>query len=113
MPRPRRTSAPRHLRGPTRQWYANVCESYELEPHHLRLLQLAGEAWDRACEAREALAEHDLVFSDRFGQPHARPEVAVERDARLAFARLVRELDLDAEPPSSPSRPPGIRSNRG
>jgi len=91
----------------------DVLETYELEPHHLRLLQLAGEAWDRACEAREALAEHGLVFSDRFGQPHARPEVAVERDARLAFARLVCELDLDAEPPSSPSRPPGIRSNRG
>jgi phage terminase small subunit len=113
MARPKRTSAPRHLRRATREWYTNVCATYELEQHHLRLLQLAGEAWDRAEQAREALAEHGLVFDDRFGQPHARPEIAVERDARLAFARLIRELDLDAEPPSSPSRPPGIRSNRG
>jgi phage terminase small subunit len=113
MPRARRTSAPRHLRGPTRRWYEEVLQSYELEAHHLRLLQLAGEAWDRACEAREALAAHGLTFDDRFGQPHARPEVAVERDSRLAFARLIRELDLDAEPPASPSRPPRLASNMG
>jgi phage terminase small subunit len=86
---------------------------YELEPHHLRLLQLAGEAWDRSQQAREALDQHGMTFDDRFGAPHARPEVAIERDARLAFARLVRELDLDVDTPAGPRRPPAIRSNRG
>lgn len=104
-------SAPKHLRLATRRWFHHVSSTFDLEQHHVRLLTLAGEAWDRCCEAREALAQNGLTFDDRFGQPHARPEVAIERDSRLAFARLIRELDLDLEPP--PSRPPGLRSNKG
>jgi hypothetical protein len=85
---------------------------YELEEHHTRLLVFACQAFDRAEQAREILAREGLTFEDRFGCPHARPEVAVERDSRLAFARLIRELDLDIPAPTAPSRPPGIRSNR-
>jgi hypothetical protein len=100
------------LQPATRKWFASVVGQYELADHHLRLLQLAGEAWDRGEAARLAIAEHGLTFTDRFDCPRARPEVAIERDARLAFARLLRELDLDVEPPAAPSRPPGLRSNR-
>jgi len=94
--------APGHLSASTAAWWRAVVAGYALEPHHAMLLTLAGEAWDRSVEAREALAVCGLTFTDRFGQPHARPEVAIERDSRLAFARLVRELDLDGEstPPS-------------
>lgn len=104
--------SPKHLRPNTAKWWRDTHRSYELDQHHSRLLQLAAEACDRAEQAREALAEHGLTFEDRFGAPHARPEVAVERDARIALARLIRELDLDAEPPPAPSRPAAIRSNR-
>ena len=104
--------APMHLRLPTQRWFRHVLETFELEQHHFRLLQLAAEAWDRAEQAREALAEHGLVFTDRFGCPHARPEVAVERDNRISFTRLLRELDLDAVPTPSAKRPPLLRSNR-
>jgi hypothetical protein len=83
-----------------------------LEGHHIRLLTLAAESWDRCQQAREAL-EDGLTFTDRWGQPHAKPEVAIERDSRLAFARLLRELDLDTEPPADLRRGPGLRSNRG
>jgi len=87
---------------------------YLLEPHHLRLLQAAVEAWDRYQQARAALAKHGLTFEDEKGMVRARPEVAIERDSRIAFARLIRELDLDVDAPAEPRpRPPALRSNRG
>jgi phage terminase small subunit len=97
---------PKHLRAETAKWFQSVTKDYELEPHHIRLLTLAAQSWDRAEQAREALAEHGLTFEDRFHQPHARPEVSIERDSRIAFARLLRELCLDLEPPTS--RPPAL-----
>lgn len=103
-------AAPRHLRAATRRWWESVTVEYHLEPHHTRLLTLAAEAWDRCSEAREILHAEGLTFEDRFGQPKARPEVAIERDSRIAFARLVRELALDVAEPEE-SRPPAIRGN--
>jgi phage terminase small subunit len=98
-------NAPRHLRPETRKWWLHHTAEYNLEPHHVRLLTLAAEAWDRATQAREALAEHGIVFEDRFGQPRARPEVAIERDSRVAFARMIRELNLDLAPPEEARLP--------
>lgn len=103
--------APKHLRKATAEWFNGVVATYTLEPHHVRLLTLAAESFDRCVEARESLATSGLTFIDRFGTPRARPEVAIERDSRIAFARLTRELDLDCEPPPE-SRPPSLRSNR-
>ena len=37
----------RHLRALTRKWFASVVEAFALEEHHVRLLILAGENWDR------------------------------------------------------------------
>ena len=102
--------APKHLRPATRRWWEGVVADYVLEDHHRRLLTLAAEAWDRGVQAREALAEHGLTFTDRHGSPRARPEVAVERDSRIAFARLLRELGLDVLEPGE-SRPPVILGN--
>lgn len=90
--------APGHLAPATAAWWRSVVADYELAEHHERILTLAGEAWDRAVQAREAVAAQGAFFADRFGAPRAHPGIAVERDARIAFARLVRELDLDGEP---------------
>ena len=100
---------PKHLRAATSQWWTDVM--YDLESHHVRLLTKACESWDRSEQAREGLLKHGLTFDDRFGSPHARPEVAIERDFRTAFARLVRELGLDVAPPSD-SRPNALPANR-
>jgi phage terminase small subunit len=109
----RRPKPPEHLSEPTRKWFASVVEDYQLEPHHLRLLQLAAETWDRGQQAREVLNRDGPTYLNRFNYPCARPVVAIERDSRLAFARLVRELDLDTEGPAEErSRPPALRSNR-
>ena len=102
-------TAPKHLKPATREWYESVCSGYHLEEHHARLLQSAAEAWDRTQQAREALAANGLIYTDRFDQPRSRPEIGIERDSRLAFARLLRELALDVEAPASDeSRPPVI-----
>ena len=99
---------PRHLKTPIKRWWKSVVDGYALEPHHVRLLTLAAEAWDRCQKIREALQEHGLTYMDRFNQPRSRPEVAIERDSRIAFARLVRELALDIEEPPEPSRIPQL-----
>jgi phage terminase small subunit len=106
------TTAPKHLKAATRRWFAEIAREYRLEPHHTRLLTLAGEAWDRCEAAREVIDSQGVTYTDRFGAPRARPEVAIERDSRTAFSRLVRDLDLDFDPPSQARRAPGIRSNR-
>jgi len=70
----------------TTNWSPSMCDSW-------RVLRGVGP-W---CASAWALAEHGLTFLDRFGSPHARPEVAIARDATIAVARLCRELDLDAD----------------
>lgn len=104
-------TAPQHLTAATRDWWSSVVAEWRLEPHHLRLLTLAAEAWDRSREARAVLDAEGLTYVDRFNQPRSRPEIAIERDARLAYARLVRELNLDADPPAE-SRPPRIGAQK-
>ena len=99
---------PKHLRAATRRWWSSVVSEYVLGDHHVRLLTLAAEAWDRCVQAREALSKHGLTFEGFHGEPKARPEVAVERDSRLSFAKLLRELGLDLEPPAE-SRPAAIQ----
>lgn len=99
--------APRHLQPSTRRWFASVTDDYDLEPHHQRLLQAACEAWDGMQEAREAINRDGTYVEGRYGV-RAQPAVAVERDSRVAFARLLRELDLDGEPGPDP-RPVRMR----
>ena len=92
-----RIRAPSHLTDATKAWYASVCRDYALEGHHLRLLQLAAEAWDRCQQAREILARDGITIEGREGGMRPHPAIAIERDSRLAFARLVAQLGLEAE----------------
>jgi P27 family predicted phage terminase small subunit len=105
---------PAHLTPSAQKFWRTTIERYELQEHHLRLLQLACEGWDRCQSARETLDREGLSVAGERGGVRAHPAVAVERDSRLAVARLLRELDLDAEP-TTPDRhgPPAIFSNRG
>ena len=100
--------APKHLKSETRQWWESVVESWALDEHHVRLLTLAAECWDRCAQAREILDSEGLTYFDFRGQPKARPEISIERDSRIGFARLLRELGLDIEEPAAESRLPRV-----
>jgi phage terminase small subunit len=111
MTRSKQPKPPSHLRKPTAKWWLTVCDNFELDAHHIRLLTLAAESWDQCQKAREILAKKGMTFDDRFGQPRARPEVGIERDAKIGFARLIRELSLDCDAPGESNRPPRIVGN--
>ncbi|MCE9589578.1 MAG: hypothetical protein K8S99_03545 [Planctomycetes bacterium] len=106
-------SAPAHLKPTTRAWWASVVGEFELEDHHKKLLTLAAESWDMNTQAREALAEHGLTYTDRFSTPRARPEVGIERDSKITFMRALRELGLDVDAPGEAARPPTIHPSGG
>ena len=104
--------APKYLMPSTTAWYESVCAEFELQDHHLHLLRLAAEALDRAEQARVIIEREGIIIMDRFEQPRTHPAVAIERDSRIAYARLLRELDLDTEAPRQASRPPELHSVR-
>ena len=97
---------PRHFSPASKKWWKGIVQTYFLESHHLRLLQGACESWDRAQQAREVLKSEGLTFASHNGDVKPRPEVAVERDSMIRFARLCRELRLDDGPEDS--RPPRL-----
>lgn len=103
MPEKRSDTPPSHLSAAAKRWWKCVVSEYRLEEHHLRLLTAAAEAWDRMNEARALVDRDGIVDRDRFGQKRTHPCVAVERDSRLAFARLLRELNLDSDVVPDPS----------
>ena len=87
--------APSHLSDAMRRFWGVVNACLELEPHQVHTLQLGCEAFDDAQRARKILEAEGMTFTDRFGQPRPRPECTIEHNARLAFAKLMREVGLD------------------
>jgi phage terminase small subunit len=101
--------APAHLSEAMRRWWDTVNRDFVFDEHHCRLLEAACDSWDRMVEARDVVREEGLT---KGGRRH--PAVTIELESRIQFARLLRELDLDAEPPKEAPRwrPPPIKSNR-
>jgi phage terminase small subunit len=101
-------SAPKHLRPATKQWWQSVVRDFQLEEHHVLLLTACAEAWDRIQEARELVATEGMFPTiGRTRKLH--PALALERDSKILFARLLRELSLDIDGPAEEySRPPRI-----
>ena len=104
-------SPPKHLSNDSSAFFNRAVATYEFDEHHLKLLTLACESWDRVVQARLGIEKHGLTFVDRHGARRPIAEINIEKDSRVAFARLVRELGLDVAPPAD-SRPPALRANR-
>jgi len=90
---------PAHLGPETREWFRSVVADWALQSHHVRLLTLAAESWDRCQQAREILAKEGITIAGREGGVRPHPAVAIERDAKISFARLIAQLNLDVEEP--------------
>jgi hypothetical protein len=93
-------SPPDHLQPSTKEWWIQVLRNSGIEQHKLRALQVAAEAFDRKEQARISVEKYGLVYIDPKGMIRARPEVAIERDSRIAFLRALRDLDLEVDLPA-------------
>ena len=103
----RSKKAPSHLSRDTKLWWEEIFREFELESAQEKLLEAACDSWHRMIQARKLIVSDGLTFVDRHGsiKPHA--AVAIEKDSRIAFARLVRELSITSAP-TGESRPPII-----
>ena len=108
-------SPPSTLSAIAKRWWRKITADWEaFEEHHLLLLEQALLSWDQAEKARKILKKLGLTYDDRFEQPKARPEAAIETAHRAQFRLLLRELGLDLErtSPEDDNRPPRLGSGK-
>jgi phage terminase small subunit len=103
-----RHKAPCFLKPETKRWFNEVCKSFDLESHHLRILSIACQSWDRLTEAREAVKRDGLFTKDRYGTLKPHPGVKIELDNMGLFIKAIRELGFDIEKGSESHRPPRL-----
>ncbi len=111
LPHPRKSPLrpPGHLSASSKKWWRLISQTWMLEPHHLELLSQAAGCLDRMEAARLVVAAEGAIIRDRFNIPREHPAAKQERDQKLLFSKLCRELNLDPDP-SEPSRPPLIQN---
>jgi P27 family predicted phage terminase small subunit len=95
-------SVPTHLSDEMQAWWHLVMAGHALNAHRQHLLRLAAEAFDRCQQARKQLLKEGTTFRDKNGNLRSHPAIAVERDARTSFAKLLAQLDLDPPPDKEP-----------
>jgi hypothetical protein len=107
-PNPTKTTPPAGLSETMLTWWNHLNEQFLLEDHQLHLLRLAVFAYDRAIQAKQALDKNGLFYLDKYGCPHPRPETVIEKQSRLDFARLIKQLGFfENDEPNPPGRRPG------
>ncbi|MFC1886061.1 P27 family phage terminase small subunit [Thermodesulfobacteriota bacterium] len=102
--------APKHLKKQGRKFWKSVLSDFVLkDSHHLVIFENACQCLDRIDEAQAEIKVQGAYYTDRFGQPKEHPAHKTERDNKILFARLLRELNLDIEPLKE-NRPPALYS---
>jgi phage terminase small subunit len=93
---------PSHLSGEAQALWRGYTSTWELDHSGLVILMAALEAFDTLRAAQREIAQHGLVVSGR-----ANPVAVIAKDARLAFLRGLRMLNLDLEGPQGRLGRPG------
>ncbi len=75
--------------------------------HDFHRLDLAAHCRDRIEQARAVIDKEGPFVQDRFKVLKEHPALKVEREQKVVFCRIVRELNLDIQEPAD-SRPPGL-----
>jgi len=102
---PKIKRAPSRLDKEGRKFWKQVLKDFDLtDGHHLKILENACQCLDRIEQARIEIEANGSFYRDRFGQPREFPGLKSERDNKVLFARLLRELSLDLNIPET--RPP-------
>lgn len=97
---------PKHLGTEGRRLWRGVLREFEIaDTHDLKILAEACACADRIDAARQEIENKGAYFIDRWNQPKPHPAHGVEQTNKTLLARLLRELNLDIQPPES--RPPG------
>jgi phage terminase small subunit len=102
---------PRTLKAKGKALWGMVVADFELEGYQLETLRLACEALDRIEQARVAIQQYGLVIEGRFG-PKSNPACEIEKNNKTIYARLMRELGLDAIADSEAARPKPLYGGR-
>jgi len=104
----KKPKAPQHMPKYSPGWMAwhRILDTYVLEdPEQLLLLEQACECLNRIQQAREAIEQDGPFVRDRFSQIKEHPGQKTERDNKVLFTRIVRELNLSLDLPEEYSRP--------
>ena len=68
------------------------------ETHDFARIDLAAHTWDEIIECHKVIKSQGMFIEDRFGQLKENPALKTERDLKVVFCRILRELNLDIEP---------------
>jgi hypothetical protein len=96
---------PGHLLAAGKRLWMDISGVYALEPHQFELLKSLCECLDRQELCRKQLKKDGLFLVTRFGETKPHPALREEREHRILYARLIRELNLDLEIPENPRKP--------
>ena len=92
---------PKHLLKGGRQLWNDIETEFDLEAHQFEILRLLCETLDRLELCRKQLRKDGMFSVNRFGETRPHCGLKEERENKVLFARLARELNLDLELPES------------
>ena len=90
----KRTKIPLDIMEPGRVWLRKMLKTYEFQPGEYDLLFEAARSLNRLDECRTIISAEGLSIQDKFLQTRAHPLCAVERDNRLVFLRICKQLNV-------------------